>query len=233
MPLRANITPDSDPPGRPGQGRGGAMILRLASIVIFAVACFGLAVEWGAGAGASRLAGIGIVAYVMLMLPEVGWSRRVFVLVGLGLAASAWATRPDWLDMVAAGLGSAGFVGTFFVALSWLRNAAAASPAIERCGSYLASQPPGRRYLALTIGGHLFSLILSYGAIQLLGNLATSAARREPNEEIRRIRTRRMLLAIQRGFVSMLAWSPLAFSMAISTSVVPGRTGARRSCHAR
>ena len=31
-----------------------------------------------------------------------------------------------------------------------------------------------------------------------------------------------MLIAIQRGFVSTLPWSPLAFAMAISTTLVPG-----------
>lgn len=35
-----------------------------------------------------------------------------------------------------------------------------------------------------------------------------------------------MLLAIQRGFVSTLPWSPLTFAIAISTSLVPGATWA-------
>ena len=35
-----------------------------------------------------------------------------------------------------------------------------------------------------------------------------------------------MLLAIQRGFVSTLAWSPLAFATAVSKSLVPGATWA-------
>ena len=39
-------------------------------------------------------------------------------------------------------------------------------------------------------------------------------ARQEANAEIRRHRLRRMLLAIQRGFVSTLTWSPLAVSWA-------------------
>ncbi|MEM7463813.1 MAG: hypothetical protein AAF362_14165, partial [Pseudomonadota bacterium] len=56
----------------------------------------------------------------------------------------------------------------------------------------------------------------------LLGSLATASARDEQNPEVRSHRTRRMLLAIQRGFVSTLPWSPLAFAMAITTSLIPG-----------
>jgi hypothetical protein len=36
------------------------------------------------------------------------------------------------------------------------------------------------------------------------------------------VRMRRMLMAIQRGFVSTLNWSPLAFSMAVGTTVIAG-----------
>ena len=58
--------------------------------------------------------------------------------------------------------------------------------------------------------------------ITLLGGLTESIANREPNVEVREIRNRRMLLAIQRGFCASLLWSPLAFAIAISTSIVPG-----------
>jgi hypothetical protein len=100
--------------------------------------------------------------------------------------------------------------------------AAAGSPSIERCGRFLADQPPGRRYLALTIGGQMFGIILMYGTISLLGSLSAASAAREPEAEIRRHRVRCMRVAIQRGFVSTLPWSPLAFAMTISTTLVPG-----------
>ena len=61
----------------------------------------------------------------------------------------------------------------------------------------------------------------------MLGALALANAGSEPNAEIRGHRIRRMLLAIQRGFVSTLPWSPLSFAMAISVSVVPGTSWAQ------
>ncbi|MCB1850976.1 MAG: hypothetical protein KDI83_09400, partial [Gammaproteobacteria bacterium] len=75
---------------------------------------------------------------------------------------------------------------------------------------------------ALSIGGQLFGLLLNYGAIQLLGAMSLANISREPNDEIRRHRTRRILLAIQRGFISILPWSPFSFAILISTTLVPG-----------
>ncbi|WP_068112244.1 hypothetical protein [Tropicimonas marinistellae] len=161
-------------------------------------------------------------AAILLLAMRVRFSRKVFVLAALALTGFLVAYVPDWQDVVADGLRTASFIAAFFMALATLRNVSETSPAIAEGGTFLAAQPPGRRYAALTLGGHLFALLLNYGAISLLGGLATASARAEPNPEIRRHRTRRMLLAIQRGFVSSLTWSPLAFSMAITNALVPG-----------
>ena len=198
------------------------MISSLSGVVIFSVAVLTVLFEWSGADGFARTASAGMILYIVLAAPTTAWSRWVFVAIAVGLSATALVIRPDGADLVHQALKTACLIGAFFVALTWLRNAAATSPAIEACGQYLAEQPPGRRYLALNTGGHLFAIILSYGAISLLGNLAVSSARHETNEEIRLIRTRRMLLAIQRGFVAMLCWSPLSFSMVISVSIVPG-----------
>lgn len=159
--------------------------------------------------------------------PGIAWSRRVFILIGLVLLALLAATQDDWMPTAMTALQKAGFIAAFFTAMTAMRAAAMGSENIVACGRFLASQPPGRRYLALTLGGHLFGLILMYGGIALLGALATEAAGKEPNLEIRRHRTRRMLVAIQRGFVSTLPWSPLAFASAITLTVVPGASWAQ------
>lgn len=198
------------------------MVDRLSGFVLFATAILVFLAETVGDSVYSQAAGAAALLYLALATPRVRWSRRMFVITGATLFAIAFITRPDWLALVNRALASAAFVAAFFIAVGWLRNAAASSPAIDRSGRFLAEQPPGRRYLALTIGGQLFGLVLLYGAISLLGGLAESNARREANEEIRTIRTRRMLLAVQRGFVATMCWSPLTFSMAVSTSIVPG-----------
>lgn len=183
--------------------------------------------EWRGGTPPARLSGVIVLLLMLVLAVQVRWTRQIFVLVALLLAGAAFLTRPDWLEMTDAALKSAAFIAAFFTALATLRNASASSGAIQACGRFLAQQPPGRRYLALTIGGQLFGMLLNYGAIVLLGGLAEANARLEPNAEIRSHRVRRMLLAIQRGFVSTLPWSPLAFAMAVSTSLVPGASWAK------
>lgn len=149
-------------------------------------------------------------------------SRVVFVLIAIALVLWAALTNTGWVTATALAAQRGAMVMALFTALTAIRNAAISAPAIVACGRFLARQRAGLRYTALTIGGHLFGLILMYGSISLLGTLATESTAREPDPYIRRQRTRRMMIAIQRGFASTLCWSPLGFSMIISVAVVPG-----------
>ncbi|UMA65342.1 hypothetical protein LVO79_02450 [Roseivivax marinus] len=167
---------------------------------------------------AGGLALSGLAAFA----PQVGNSRKAFLLIGLLLSVLAVAYLPEWDMEILDALARASFIAALFCALTAIRTAAASSPSIIECGRFLANQAPGRRYIALTIGGHLFGLILLYGSISLLGSLATESAREAPSDYVRKHRVRRMLVAIQRGFASTLMWSPLSFSLAITLSVVPG-----------
>ncbi|RJL19930.1 hypothetical protein [Paracoccus siganidrum] len=179
-------------------------------------------VEYGAGPVMGALSGGLAVAAMLLFALGAPMSRKAFVLIGLGLVLAAALLRADWLAGTMRAIGSGSFIVALFTALAAIRYVAAGSPQMIECGRFLARQPPGLRYLALTVGGHLFGLILLYGSISLLGTLAAESAAREPDAEIRRHRLRRMLVAIQRGFAATLCWSPLAFSMAISTTLVEG-----------
>jgi hypothetical protein len=163
-----------------------------------------------------------LVLLVLLLTLYVSWSRRVFVLLAAALSLMNLAWNSDWRVTLEAGIFTAGFIAAFFSALTTLKFSAASSPAIRNCGQFLSQQPPGRRYLALTFGGQLFGLLLNYGAIQLLGAMSVSNVGKELDDEIRGHRIRRMLLAIQRGFISILPWSPFSFAIVISTTLVPG-----------
>ena len=193
---------------------------RALGLVLMATMFAMIGVEWLGAPVFVHLAALCVIVFLGFASPQVGWSRRIFVVVGLALLAAAIATRADWLAITEAALRTGAFIAAFFIAITFLRSASNSSLSIETCGRFLAAQPPGRRYAALTVGGHLFGLVLNYGAISLLGGLAEANARTEPNAEIRNHRIRRMLLAIQRGFISTLSWSPLAFSTAISTSII-------------
>ncbi len=183
--------------------------------------------EWGIAGWASLLTPVLAALLIALLTFQVRLSRKAFVGVALFLSVALAFTHPDWQATIFRGLKSAAFIGTFFAALSTLRTVAATSPAIARAGAFLAGQRPGKRYAALTVGGQAFALLLNYGSIQLLGALAIANAKTEPNTEIRDHRIRRMLLAIQRAFISTLPWSPLSFAVVISTTVIPNTSWAQ------
>ena len=202
------------------------MLDRLIGSLLFALTALVIASEWSGMPGFGNAGAFLAAVILALMTTQVRWSRRIFVAIGLILATAVAATRSGALDQIDTALQKAAFIAAFFTALTTLRHTADTSDAIRKTGRFLAQQPPGRRYAALTGGGPLFGLFLSYGGIALLGSLALTSAREEPNQEIRGHRIRRMLLAIQRGFTATLPWSPLAFAMAISTALIPGATWA-------
>lgn len=183
--------------------------------------------EFTGSATASMLAGIFAVAAAAIFCIDARPSRLAFVAIGLALTLWAMLSHDDWPAGMAAAIRSGSLIVALFTALSAVRSAAITSQEILETGRFLARQPPGLRYLTLTVGGHLFGLILLYGSIALLGSLASESAAREPDPEIRRHRTRRMLVAIQRGFAATLCWSPLGFSMALSTTLVAGASWSR------
>lgn len=172
------------------------------------------------------------LATIAALVWRVQASRVAFVVIGLGLVLWGAATRPGWADAALTAVQRGAMVIALFTALSAIRSAAMHSQEILETGRFLARQRPGLRYTALTLGGHLFALILLYGSISLLGSLARESALRQADPELGRARLRRMMAAIQRGFASTLCWSPLGFSMAITLASVPGATwsGAVLAC---
>ncbi|WP_163852115.1 hypothetical protein [Pseudooceanicola aestuarii] len=200
---------------RPDLHAGGALMATTVAVILS---------EWVGGTGfALASAGFLIMALALLAL-RVRLVHRAFLAIGFVLVILAMATLPDWPALLRRAFGSASFIVAYFVALLSLRVAAGASSAIAECGRFLGEQPPGRRYLALTVGGQLFGLVIIYGAISVLGAMVQTSTLREPDTRLRKIRLRRMLLAIQRGLVSILPWSPVAFTLAVTIPLVPGAT---------
>lgn len=191
--------------------------------VIFAMSVL----EYGGPVFFAWVAGALSILAIAMSASRLKPTHFIFIAIGVVLTVLAAMTREEWASGVGRAMLSGSLVVGVFTALSTLRSAAAGSQDIIECGRFLARQPPGLRYIALTVGGHLFGLILLYGSIALLGSLATESTAKEPDPEIRYHRTRRMLVAIQRGFISTLTWSPMAFAMVISVALVPGASWSR------
>jgi len=167
------------------------------------------------------------MAMLLFLLLEFRNQRRYAqvlfcALVGIGILGVAHAADPAALFLAGWRRGAA--YGAFFFALTTLRDAAETSPLVRRCGHHLVAQPPGRRYAALTAGGHVFGIILSYGAIELLAAMVTRANTLEAAggaPQVQALRARRMLMAIYRGFCVMNCWNPINLMTAVVSTAVP------------
>lgn len=199
---------------RDGQGIAGAMLV--------AATCAIIAGEFLFRGLAGNIAALLVVGFTLSQLRQLTFSVLILAVAGVVFLAYGFATRSDMVAVIETVTVHTARLLAVFVSVLSLRSAVNDIPGIVRSGLYLVSQPPGRRYAALTLGSHLFSHILQYGAVTMLGGLVTKITAREPDGWIRHARERRMLLAIQRGFVATLSWSPVAFPMIISTAVVSG-----------
>jgi len=162
---------------------------------------------------------------ISIYFPQIGWSKRIYVVIGVFLSLLAVTFLDTGITTLVTGLKRSVFTSAFFIALLSISSAASSSSMLISCGHFIAQQPPGRRYAALTVGGHLFGLVMFYGAITLLGSLV--AAQATKNGTFEKLGTQRMLLAVQRGFAATLPWTPLAFPVAVTIAIVPGANWAQ------
>jgi hypothetical protein len=172
------------------------------------------------------LAWAGLTLYMLLAWPHLGRGGRVFMVISGALCVATVILADSPVQAIERALDRAIFIASLYSALGFLREAAETSAMVHRCGAFLAAQPPGRRYVALSIGGHLFGLILNFGCIALLGTLVMKATGStpldDPMEEFRRQRRQqRMMTAIHRGFGAILTWSPMTVSTAVVLSALP------------
>lgn len=167
------------------------------------------------------LAGGGLFLYAAACLPDMSPKARSFVLLSIGLATATALLNPQAAPSVLRrATAGAAFVAGLYASLGFLRDAAETSPLVRRCGLWLAAQPPGRRYVALASGAHLFGIILNFGVIPLLGAIVRSGV---GNDDTPRgqLRLRRMMSAVHRGFSLILPWSPLTISLAVVLTALP------------
>ena len=179
--------------------------------------------EWGHPSPILDVLRIGtVVGLLIVMTPVVSKGRQSFVVIAILLSVGLVHVRPNgWQQILVHAFDNAAFIGAYFCTLSTLQLVACQSLSVHNAGLFLSTQTPRRRYIALTLGTQLFATILNYGAISLLGNLALISTKNELNKQVQLHRTRRMLIAIQRGFISVLTWSPLSFAIPVTISLIP------------
>jgi hypothetical protein len=173
---------------------------------------------------AGWIAAAALLVYLVLEGRAVRRNSRI-ILASAFVAAIAALFHPTPLALLEkAGVAAGALIG-LFTALGFLREAAETSIMVQRCGELMVKQPPGRRYLVLTFGAHLISLVLNFGVLPLLGTMIVKGNTLEAaagKADIVAVRAQRMLSAMLRGFAVMTAWSPLSVSFAVTMAVIPG-----------
>jgi hypothetical protein len=164
------------------------------------------------------------VAFALTVLAQV--SRAEAVLLGgtvtVGVLVVRFAEHPTAVFLHGFAQGAA--YASLILALSFVQAPAEGSRMVRRCGSYLIQQGPGRRYLALTAGAHLFGSMLNLGAIALLGSMvqqSNTLAAAGGDERVRAVRHRRMATALLRGFGTTTPWSTGSVAPSVMLSMFP------------
>ncbi|WP_413207672.1 hypothetical protein [Rhodospirillum sp. A1_3_36] len=203
----------------------------LAGPVLLIAVLLTLAVELGAPRSLDWGTLGALVVFLLLVWPRTRRSGRTFVWLCLGLSSYALWSGALSADDLRGAIHRVGFICALFTAFGMLREAAATSCVVRRCGLFLSRRKPGWRYIALNLGGQLFGIILNFGVIPLLGAMVTEGTRDadRPEKDADRarraaIRRLRMVQAVNRGFSTTLAWSPLTVSQAVILTALPSLT---------
>jgi hypothetical protein len=151
-------------------------------------------------------------------------AARVLLIVCAGLAVVA-AMRPDGWDVLTRAASRLIYFPAFVAMLGLLRAAASRSQTTAAAGRFLVAQPPSRRYVALTLGGHFFGILFNIGGLALLIDMvrkANTLASAGGVSWVQELREKRMVVAIMRGFSCIALWSPLGVAMNLLIASMPG-----------
>jgi hypothetical protein len=194
----------------------GLVVVIVAGIVCWDVSRW----SWGRMAAEAALAGFVVIEARALVR---GGRIMLAVCLATAIATLVWKSSP--LGLLEKALADAAFIVALFGGLSLLRDAAETSHLIQRCGEWMVRRPPGRRYLVLSIGSHLISLVLNFGVLPLLGTMIMKGNTLEAaggEARIVAVRQQRMMTAMLRGYCMMTVWSPLSVCFAVTQVAVPG-----------
>jgi len=203
-------------------------VARFLSTLCLLTACLcAIAREFSEWIVLSPISGAAIILFVILQWSGVNLTYRIFAILAPALGFTLWINDAVTTEALADGMDRAAFFTFFLTSLAVMRESAETSQLVRRCGMVLVNQPPGRRYLLLSFGSHLFSVMLSIGALNVLGTMTRGAIRPSSDPEAQRIggiRRKRMLTATLRGFCGVPLWAPTSVTMLLVLSGIPNLT---------
>lgn len=156
-----------------------------------------------------------LLIFVAINMSKTSTVVRVFFAIAVLLMVTAGFTPVD-SSHILAGLERMQFLGALLTALGFMRVVASHDSHFARAGHFLSVQPPSRRYLSMYLGGHLFTTLLNMGGLALLvETIVTAMDRRRSSmsEYVFRLRQRRIVSAIMRGFSTIALWTPFGIGL--------------------
>lgn len=178
---------------------------------------------------AGTASALAYLAFIITGQKHFRTRERILLTLAAALTFAALQMPGGFLPLTERALTQAAFLAAFMVLLALLREGAVTSSAVLGVGRYLTGQPPGRRYAAISTGGHALGIFLNFGALSLLGPLIQRGLREgttETDQHLLAIREQRQMSALARGFSWIIVWSPTAVTQAlVSTIIVGARPG--------
>ncbi|WP_374634168.1 hypothetical protein [Ferrovibrio sp.] len=162
-----------------------------------------------------------LVLFAWISFPHLRRVARVFLLLCAIVLVLSLLFDPSAWQNIQLGLRRAVSYASFFTALTFIREAGLHSDLLRRAGDTIVRQDPGRQYVILTIGGHLFGMMMNFGSLGMLGTMIRrSVDGLQP--EMRARMLRHSFIALLRGFTATGTWSPMALSPLVVASILPG-----------
>ena len=136
----------------------------------------------------------------------------LLVVIGIGFAV----LDPHPFAVILDGFHRTSGFFVLFVAVLWLRIPASESSALRAAQEAAIRQPPGRRYLILSLTSHAIGAILNLAGLSLVSAIVE-------RQNVLALQ-RRLTQAISQAFTAATCWTPFYTSMALVLTTVPGLT---------
>lgn len=177
---------------------------------------------YGVHAWAPHLSAFSLLAFALFAWQSLARREHWLLAASACLSAITYFYLPAPTDVLLPAAHKAAFLASFMLLLATLREGATSSASVASLGQWVATRPPGQRYLSISTGAQLLGLLLNFGALNLLGPLLLKGAEKHANADVREWRLRRQFTALGQGFSWLIAWSPTAVTGATAAAVVSG-----------
>lgn len=157
-----------------------------------------------------------VVALGLFIVLEIGRTARTPLVVGGLLTAGGVGIgffQGVAVDVLVNGLTRTLPFLLLFGSVAWLQVASAESPTLKATRDAVMSQPPGRRYLILSVAAHGLGSGFNLAGISLLAAMV--------GQQKDRLLRMRLSRAMVHGFGASAAWSPLFVGTAVILAILP------------